>query len=86
MDSQVLCSIPRNLDGLSPCTHEEADTRLLLHAADCAQHGHKKIMLRTVDTDVVVLYQLPSLKIWPSTKCGYHLVWVNHDDTSQFKN
>ena len=55
MDSQVLCSIPRNLDGLSPCTHEEADTRLLLHAADCAQHGYKKIMLRTVDTDVVVL-------------------------------
>ena len=42
MDSQVLCSIPRNLDGLSPCTHEKADTRLLLHAADCAQHGHKK--------------------------------------------
>ena len=42
MDSQVLCSIPRNLDGLSPCTHQEADTRLLLPAADCAQHGHTK--------------------------------------------
>ena len=31
-------------------------------------------------------YQLTSLMIWPSTKCKYHLVWVNHGDTSQFKN
>ena len=40
---------------LSPCTHEEADTRLLLHAADAATDGCRRIMLRTVDTDVVVL-------------------------------
>ena len=35
---------------LSPCTHEEADTRLLLHAADTADNGCQKVMLRTVDT------------------------------------
>ena len=40
---------------ISPCTHEEADTRLLLHASDCASNGHGKLMVRTVDTDVVVL-------------------------------
>ena len=38
-----------------PCTHEEADTRLLLHALDASAEGHKKVMLRTVETDVVVL-------------------------------
>ena len=40
---------------LSPCTQEEADTRMLLHAADGVKQGHKNILLRTVDTDVVVL-------------------------------
>ena len=40
---------------LSPCTQEEADTRMLLHAADDVKQGHKNILLRTVDTDVVVL-------------------------------
>ena len=52
---QVLCNTDRNTDGISPCTHEEADTRLLLHAADCAKLGHTAVMLRTVDTDVVVI-------------------------------
>ena len=78
MDSQVLCSIPRNLDGLSPCTHEDADTRLLLHAADCAQYGHKKVMLRTVDTNVVVLStaifkDLAIDEMWIS--CGMDKSW-----------
>ena len=40
---------------LSPCTHEEADTRMFLHAADAVQQGDRKILLRTVDTDVLLL-------------------------------
>ena len=28
---------------------------MLLHASHAAQHGHHKILIRTVDTDVVVL-------------------------------
>ena len=44
-----------DLTNLSPCSHEEADTRLLLHAADAVQKGYRKLCLRTVDTDVVVL-------------------------------
>ncbi len=40
---------------LAPCSHEEADTRLLLHAADAVQKGFRKVCIRTVDTDVVVL-------------------------------
>jgi hypothetical protein len=40
---------------LQPCSHEEADTRMLLHAADQARARYSKIILRTVDTDVVVL-------------------------------
>lgn len=44
-----------NIRRLAPCNHEEADTRMLLHAADAVQFCCTKIPLRTVDTDVLVL-------------------------------
>ena len=40
---------------LSPYTHEEAGTRMMLHSADAVQQGHRRVLLRTVDTDVLVL-------------------------------
>ena len=40
---------------LAPCSHEEADSRMLLHVAHAAHHNHNKTLIRTVDTDVVVL-------------------------------
>ena len=54
-EEEVRYSEPTDTKGLSPCTHEEADTRMLLHAADGSQQGFKRIVIRTVDTDVVVL-------------------------------
>ena len=42
------------LTNLSPSLHEEADTRLLLHAADAVKKGHRKFCVSTVETDVVV--------------------------------
>ena len=42
-------------DLFAPCSHEEADGRMLLQASHATQHGHHKIMIRTVDTDVVML-------------------------------
>lgn len=40
---------------LKECTHEEGDTRLILHAKDASECGHRKIMVKTIDTDVVVV-------------------------------
>src|SRR5262249_3134778 len=40
---------------MSPCNHEEADSRLFVHVKDAVYAGHKKIVVRTVDSDVVVL-------------------------------
>ena len=41
--SGVLCSpAESHLAGLAPCSHEEADTRLLLHVADAVQKGVQK--------------------------------------------
>lgn len=45
----------QNLDTLAPCSHEEVDSRMLLHAAHAAHHGHHQILIWTVDTDAMVL-------------------------------
>ena len=58
---------------MSPCDHEEADTRMCVHIQDSLQKGARKILVRTVDTDVIVIlaghfFQLQSmyeeLDIW----------------------
>ena len=45
----------QNIDGLQTCSHEEADTRMLLHIEKTMNSSFKSVMIRTVDTDVVVL-------------------------------
>ena len=40
---------------LSPCNHEEGDTRMMVHAAHAVQSGHRKVTIRSVDTDVVIV-------------------------------
>lgn len=56
-DGEAVLSKPLlpDLTSLDPCNHEEADSRMLLHASHAAKHGHHSIVIRTVDTDVVVL-------------------------------
>jgi hypothetical protein len=76
-DSVVCNGGTDDTSGLSPCNHEEADTRLLLHAADAAKCGLKKIMLRTGDTDVVVItvakfHDLDLSKLWIAFGVGKH--------------
>ena len=52
---KVLSSTPCDLEGLMDCTHEEADTRMFVHATGGVQHGLKKILLRDFATDVEVI-------------------------------
>ena len=65
-------SLP-DTSALSPCNHEEADSRIMLHAAHAA---YKKILIRTVDTDVVVLAvalaRTPKeeIEVWGSVSTG----------------
>ena len=51
----VLTSNQADVRNLSPCNHEEADTRVFLHALDMSNNGLQNVMIKTVDTDVVVL-------------------------------
>ena len=47
----VVC---RPVEGLAPCSHEEADSLMMLHVADAAKQ-YNTVIVRTVDSDVVVL-------------------------------
>ena len=42
-------------NNLPPCSHEEADTRMMVHVVDAIGNSHKLIVIRTAGTDVVVL-------------------------------
>ena len=54
LGEKVLAAPPRmDLSSIVRCNHEEADARILLHAACAVQYGHREI--HTVDTDVVVI-------------------------------
>ena len=52
---EILCTQPRDVLGLAPCTQEEANSRIMLHLKDIVMKGNSKVSIRTVDTDVVVL-------------------------------
>jgi len=51
----VLSNKQQDISGLQPCNHTEADTGILLHLAHAANQGHQIALVRTVDSDVVIL-------------------------------
>ena len=51
----VICSHQEaDTDYVSPCNHEEDDMRVIIHAFDAARKGSQKLLIRTVDTDILV--------------------------------
>ena len=67
-----------DLTGLAPCTPEEADTPLMVHILDASLGGHRRIMIRANDKDVVVLAasivnSIPAEELWFAYGTGKHL-------------
>ena len=67
--------------GLAPCNHEEADSRIILHVAHGSRHGHTKILIRTVDSDVLVLaiahfHMLALDELWVALGVGKHFKYI----------
>ncbi len=48
-------SVNYSSQGLQSCDHEEADTRIALHLYDAVNQGATNLLMRTVDTDVIVI-------------------------------
>lgn len=67
-----------NIDNhsLTPCNHEEADTRILLHVKYAAESGHRKISITAVDTDVVVLAVSFFHELWIEFCVGRKKRWL----------
>ena len=78
---QVLC-VPSQHETnlLATCNHEEADSRMMLHVAHAARHGHQQILLRTVDTDVVVLAVMVAQKV-----SSQYEVWLAFGTGNNFR-
>ena len=51
-----------SLQGIAPCNHEEAYSRLFLRARHAVEQGHTSLIIKASDTDVLViainLYQI----------------------------
>ena len=54
-EESVVCNKPVNFEAPSKCNHEEADTRLFVHARHAAAEGRKSIMIKANDTYVLVI-------------------------------
>ena len=50
-ENTFVSNITRDLSSISPCSQDEADTRLLLHASTC----NGVTVIKTVDTDVITI-------------------------------
>lgn len=60
-------------DRLAPCSHEEADTRIFLHARNAAEEGSKVLMVKANDTDVLVI----AISVFPALQAiGLQQLWV----------
>ena len=63
------------------CNHEEADTRLFLHAKDASNKGIKKVTIVTVDTDVVIIalyhyFDINLEELWIEIGVGKNKRWL----------
>jgi len=71
---------------LSNCNQEEADTRLVIHVVDGLNNGATTCLVRTVDTDVIVIllgkfqlfrYICPNIKLWVEFGVGKRYSYIN---------
>ena len=60
---------------MPPCNHEEADTRICVHLKDAMEKGARKVFVRTVDTDVIVIIAGIFFELTLTWIYGWHLEW-----------
>ena len=77
----VVSPCPVETEGLAACNHEEADTRIFIHVKHASTRGLKKVLIRTVDTDVVVLAiayakHLALQELWIAFGVGNHFRYL----------
>lgn len=79
-EDKVNSSGEYDLSRTFPCNHEESDTRVFVHVLDAILSGHKKITIRTVDSDVVVLAVSFAAKVQ-----GIEELWIAFGTKNKFR-
>ena len=83
-----MCNGSDNL--MADSDHEEADTRVVLHVIDSLQEGATKILIRTVDTDDIVILigqfhniidQYPIAELWVAFGTGKNFCYYSINST-----
>ena len=65
-----------SLEGVSRCSHEEADTRICIHARQAAQEGSKSLLVKASDTDILVV----TIGVMPTLQTiGLQQLWITFD-------
>ena len=73
-----------SLEGVSRCSHEEADTRICEHVRNAAQEGSKSLLVKASDTDILVTISvMPTLQtiglqqLWIAFGQGRNMRWIH---------
>ena len=77
----VLTNVEYDVSNISPCSHEEADYRMILHAHDAYLKGYRKVLISANDTDVVVIAvaavsALEGLELWVTFGRGQNVIYI----------
>lgn len=87
--SEIVCNLDiPNKDMLAPCNHEEADTRIFVHAMHASFTGYRHLTIISSDTDVVVLAisvfsDLQIDTLWLAFGKGKYFRWIPVHDISK---
>ena len=81
LGASILSSDDTDVGSLAPCSHEEADLRMMIHVSDASLNSHRRIKIRTNDTDVLVLAisiasLLPIDELWVSIGSSKNLTYL----------
>ena len=77
----ALCNSKRDVSGLA-CSHEEADTRMFVHARYAVIEGARRITLKVNDTDILVI----AIAMFPLLQLdGLQELWVDFGSSSNRK-
>ena len=81
---RVLCNGRDHM--MADSDHEEADTRIVLHVIDALRRGANKMIIHTVDTDVVIILigqfynvidEYPNAVLWVAFGTGRHFCYYS---------
>jgi len=75
---------PTSLVKMAPCSHEEPDTRIFVHARQAVEEGCKHILIKANATDILLiavsvlstLQEIGLQKLWVAFGQGRNLRWI----------